>query len=211
MNARDASESLALVTVLYEASRLFAAQGYDATTIADVAREAGMDESQVVEYFSTTEAIMQALIDHDLGKALESAELEAVGDDPAVVRLFRYLAHDIAWVVSSPYDLTGIDRVHLIKRPEFAPWRDRLDRLRALRLSMIRQAIEDGDFIRVAPGFAQESITSMIMGTIEARRGEPEDDPLKHGTELAALAIRSLLKDPSQLKEIRRKAGLGTA
>lgn len=211
MNTRDASESLALVAILYEASRLFAARGYDATTIADIAREAGMDESQVAEYFPTTEAIMQALIDHDLENALESAELEAVGDDPAVVRLFRYLAHDITWVVSSPYDLTGIDRVHLIKRPEFAPWRDKLDRLRALRLSMIRQAIEDGDLIRVAPGFAQESITSMIMGTIEARRGEPLDDPQQHGTELAALAIRSLLKDPSRLDEIRRAAGLGAA
>jgi AcrR family transcriptional regulator len=211
MSAPDASESLAQVTVLYEASRLFASQGYDATTVADVASQAGMDESQVVEFFPTTEAMMQALLDHDLEKALESAELEAISDDRAVVRLFRYLASDIAWVVSSPYDLTGIDRVHLIKRPEFAPWRDKMDRLRALRLSMIRQAIEDGDFIRVAPGFAQESITSMIMGTIEARRGEPVDDPMQHGTELASLAMRSLLKDPLRLNEIRREAGLGGA
>jgi citrate lyase alpha subunit len=49
------------------------------------------------------------------------------------------------------------------------------------------------------------------MGTIEARRGEPVDDPVQHGTELAALAIRSLLKDPMRLNEIRREAGLGGA
>jgi len=211
MSARDASQSLALVTVLYEASRLFAGKGYDATTITDVAEAADMGEQEVVDYFPTTEAMMQALLDHDLQKALESAELEAAGTGRATVRLFRYLAHDVAWVVASPYDLTGIDRVHLIKRPEFAPWREKLDRLRALRLSMIRQAIREGDFIRVAPEFAQESITSMIMGTLSARRGEPVDDPQEHGAELAALAIRSLLKDPAQLDEIRREAGLEAA
>lgn len=208
MSGTDAAESLTVVSILYEASRLFAAVGYDATTLEAVARKTDFDESEVREYFASTEAMMQALIDHDLEQALEAAETEAAGTGPAATRLFRYLAKDVSWVVSSPYDLSGIDRVHMIHRPEFAPWRAKLERLRSLRLLLIRQAIDEGDFVRVAPDFAQESITSIIMGTIEARRGVPVEEPTEYGTELAALALRSLLRDPNRLDEIRRDAGL---
>ncbi len=208
MTAPSPEASLLVVRVLWTASDLFSSIGYDATTLEVVAQRAGVEVAEVAELFPTTEAMMQALIDHDLGQGLAWAEAESAAEGPAVERLYRYLAKDIAWVLASPYDLSGFDRVHLIKRPEFRPWREKLERLRSLRLAMVRQAIDEGDFIQVAPEFAHEAITSVIMGTLETHRGEPEVNAAAHGAELAAYAIRSLLRKPKRIDEIRRTAAL---
>ena len=208
MTTPSAEASLVVVRILWNASDLFASIGYDATTIEEVARRASVDIAEVTALFPTTESMMQALIDHDLEQGLAWAEAEAAGDGPAVERLYRYLAKDIAWVLASPYDLSGIDRVHLIKRPEFRPWREKMERLRSLRLEMVRQAIADGDFIQVAPEFAHEAITSVIIGTLETHRGSPEEDAASRGADLAAFALRSLLRKPKRIDEIRKAAGL---
>ncbi len=208
MTAPSPETSLLVVRVLWVASDLFSSVGYDATTLEEVARRAGVDLAEVAELFPTTESMMQALIDHDIDVGLVWAETEAAADGPAAVRLYRYLAKDIAWVLASPYDLSGFDRVHLIKRPEFRPWREKLERLRSLRLMMVGQAIDEGDFIKVAPEFAHEAITSVIMGTLQTHRGEPETNAASHGAELAAFALRSLLRKPGRIDEIRQAAGV---
>jgi AcrR family transcriptional regulator len=207
MSVRDGASTPTEVSILRAASQLFAAAGYDGTTLEMVAEEAGVDERQVATFFPSTAAMMQSLIEHDIGQALVAVEAEVEGDGPAAVRLYRYLAEDVSWVVSSPYDLSGIDRVHLIQRPEFAAEKTKLERLRALRLALIRAAIDEGDLIRVSPEFAQESITSMIMGAIGERHGEPVERPVEYATSIADLAMRSLLRDPGRLDAIRRDAG----
>ena len=82
----------------------------------------------------------------------------------------------------------------------------KFERLRSLRLAMVTQAIRDGEFISVAPDFAHEAITSVIMGTIEKLRENFDEDPDTYGAELAAFAIRSLLRDPTRMEEIQRQA-----
>lgn len=207
MTTPDARTSLTVVRVLRAASQLFASKGYDATTIEDIANKSGVTLSEASEIFPTPEKALQALLDHDLSAAYESAQLEAASDDKAVVRFFRYIAKDLAWVLSSPYDLMGIDRKDVITRAEFAPWHEMLTYLRAFRLDVIRQAIEEGDFMGVSPKFAQEAMTSIIMGTLEEHRGSSADDPQTQGVELATLAVRSLLKDVDSIESIRAAAG----
>lgn len=211
MSVRNGAGVPTDVSILRAASRLFAAVGYDGTTLAMVAENAGVDESRVAAYFPSTAAMMRSLIEYDIGQALVAVEAEVEGDGPAVVRLYRYLAEDVAWVVASPYDLSGIDRVHLIQRPEFTAERTKLERLRALRLTLIREAIAEGDLVRVSPEFAQESITSMIMGAIGERHGDPVEQPVEYATNIADLAVRSLLRDPGRLDEIRHDAGFAAA
>lgn len=206
MTTPNAEASLTLVRLLRTASDLFASDGYDATTLEEIARLSSVELVEVTSLFPTTESLMQALLDHDLNEGLASAELEAAGEGPAVVRLYRYLSKDIAWILASPYDLSGIDRVHMINRLEFRPWRDKLERLRALRLEMVGQAIDEGDFINVAPEFAHEAITSVIIGTVRTRHPAPEFDADAHGADLAAFALRSLLADPKRIDEIRQRA-----
>lgn len=203
----NAESSLTLVTVLRAASQLFAAQGYEVTTMEDIAAHAGVSLVKAEDAFASPEMAMRALLEHDIDKALESAEAEETKPDPAVVRIFRYLANDLTWVLASPYDLMGIDRRTVLDRPEFGQWMEKMLRLRDIRLNMIRQAIEEGDFMGVRAEFAQEAMTSIIMGTLEDRRGSPVDNPLEHGLELASLAIRSLLKDTSRIDSIRSQAG----
>ena len=89
-------------SLLAAAMRLFITQGYDRTTMREIATEAGVSTGAIYVYFDTKAAILQSLCAEET--ALERAELldairsTAPGDDPLVVGLAagfrRYLDED---------------------------------------------------------------------------------------------------------------------
>lgn len=89
-------------SLLAAAMRLFIAQGYDRTTMREIAAEAGVSTGAIYVYFDTKAAILQSLCAEET--ALERAELldairsAAPGDDPLAIGLAagfrRYLEGD---------------------------------------------------------------------------------------------------------------------
>ena len=76
--------------ILAAAKAVFADHGFHATTIADVARAAGISYGSIYWYFDSKDALFHALMDHQ-EQALRSAIEAAVGQVTAVdsVELFR--------------------------------------------------------------------------------------------------------------------------
>lgn len=192
--------------IMQEASRLFATRGYYGTSTREIAAAVGVSQPSLFHHFDSKHAIMQALLDFDLGEATEMAERLARSEGSAATRLYRYLVWDIAFLCRSPYNLAGITDDTVMSDPDFSPWKDRLDRLRTARRSMIEQAIADGEFVEVDPDFAQRAITWMILGNIAdlAGRGVPDADEV--ADQLASFAIRAMLRDLVTLDEIRSGA-----
>jgi len=191
---------------LVEAARLFAVKGYHGTSTREIAAAVGIRQPSLFHHFESKEAIMSALYDYDLSTAVQTAALEATKPGPPEIRLYAYLLDDVQWLLCSPYDLGGLHRMHVLREPAFAKWRDKLDELRRYRLQMIREAIDSGAFIDIAPEFAHEAITAMIVGVIQSHDPDAKKNPERHARELAGLALRALLKDPSDLAKIRRLA-----
>ena len=76
--------------ILAAAKAVFADRGFHATTIADVARAAGISYGSIYWYFDSKDALFHALMDHQ-EQALRTAIEAAVGQVTAVdsVELFR--------------------------------------------------------------------------------------------------------------------------
>ena len=189
--------------ILKEASKLFAVKGYRGTSTREIAAAVGIRQPSLFHHFESKRAIMQALLDYDLGEPTEVAQAEADANGSPALRLYRYLVWDVAYVCRSPYDLAGLIDDDIMSDPDFAPWMERLDRLRAARRSMIEQAIAAGEFIDVDPEFAHRAITWMITGHIADLGDRRVPDAEQIADQVASFAIRALLADPSALDGIR--------
>src|SRR2546430_3185907 len=68
--------------ILSAAVRVFAAQGYDASRVGDVAKEAGVAYGLVYHYFGSKEAVLEAVFREAWGRLLAAVALaEETGED----------------------------------------------------------------------------------------------------------------------------------
>ena len=69
-------------SILGAAVRVFAAQGYEASRVGDIAKEAGVAYGLVYHYFGSKEAVLEAVFREQWGRLLAAVALaEATGDD----------------------------------------------------------------------------------------------------------------------------------
>ena len=68
--------------ILQAAVRVFAAQGYEATRVGDIAREAGVAYGLVYHYYGSKEAVLEAVFHEQWGRLLAAVALaEETGED----------------------------------------------------------------------------------------------------------------------------------
>ncbi|MCQ6245865.1 TetR/AcrR family transcriptional regulator [Streptomyces malaysiensis] len=89
----DRTRQLASQEILATALRLFTEQGYDETTIAQIAREAGVSQRTLFRYFGTKEDLLGGDQDR-FGQVLT----DTVGEQPADVDVWEALRAGIAAV-----------------------------------------------------------------------------------------------------------------
>ena len=192
--------------ILREASVLFAQKGYHGTSTREIATAVGIQQPSLFHHFESKDAIMSELIDFDLDEPLAVAEREAAANGSPAMRLYRYLVWDVDYLFRSPYDLSPVQL--MLADPVFAGAVERYGRLVAARQSLIREAIEAGEFLDVDPAFAQQAIVWMIRGTIADAGDQTAEQDYETAERLASFAVRALLRNPDDLDEIREAAGL---
>lgn len=114
------------------ATRLFAAQGYHGTSLAALAKEAGVSKQALLHFFGTKDKLYRAVLE-----ALAARQMAAIEDatcDDARTHLQRYFAKLRARAVQEPEDMRLIMRALLDSDPEARAWpmKPYLDRLIAL-------------------------------------------------------------------------------
>lgn len=192
--------------ILREASVLFAQKGYHGTSTREIATAVGIQQPSLFHHFESKDAIMSELIDFDLDEPLAVAEREAAAAGSPAVRLYRYLVWDVEYLCRSPYNLSPVQL--MLTDPVFAGAVQRYGRLVAARESLIREAIEAGEFVDVDPAFAQKAIVWMIRGTITDAGEQTPTEARNTAERLASFAVRALLQDPNELQRIREVARL---
>ena len=82
--------------ILLAALSLMSKHGYDATSISQIAREAGVSKGLMYNYFSSKEALLKALINKTLGESDEILQ-NLFSDDPAVTleNVFRWFFDEL--------------------------------------------------------------------------------------------------------------------
>ena len=84
--------------ITVEAGRLFSTQGYERTSVADIARVVGVSQASIFYYFNDKAALFRAIFERDLpaAEALIARHADAEAPVPAILDVLSELAKDAA-------------------------------------------------------------------------------------------------------------------
>lgn len=189
--------------ILRNAADLFATNGYQQTSTREIADTCEIEISTLFHHFASKTEIMNTILKHDLGAAVEAAERQLAGRGSPALRLYRYLVEDLSVALRSPYAVGVNATPGLLKELDFAGARARSRRLGDARAALIREGIDAGEFVRIDPGAASKAIEWTIEGSLTEAATGPMDtrDGVAH--QIAGLCLRALLVDVDSLENIR--------
>jgi len=202
--------------ILAVASQLFAQHGVAATTMAEIARRSGLQQSSVYHYFGNKEQVLGAIVAEANRAPLELVKrIRADGATP-VVQLYRIIRADVAALCALPYDLNEMHRLAARDAATFSRyWKER-EQLEAAFAAVVADGIAAGELREVDPRLAALTILSNDEATQNWMRHDPKrkgaaarangNRPYAIGTFLADLTVRGLLATPRDLDRVRRSA-----
>lgn len=153
-------------TVLRRAIDLFNERGYDATSIADLARDLGVTKSAIFHHVASKEDLLAAALDEALASLASAtqAAMDAEDGASAYERLRATVAESVRILVAHLPAVTLLLRV----RGNSPVERAALDRRRMIDeelTTLVRAAMRDGD---LRGGIQPEIVSRLIFGTINS-------------------------------------------
>jgi TetR/AcrR family transcriptional regulator len=194
--------------IMAVASRLFRERGVAATTMSQIAKDAGLQQSSLYYYFRSKEDVLSAIVAK--ANVVPLALVKRVQEEggPAPVRLFRFVRGDVGALCALPFDINEVHRYAARDRQRFATYWTERRRLQRTLVSMLRDGVHEGALRDVEP-----KVTAItVMSNDEAVQNWFRHDtaPLRDvgaiGTFLAELTVGGLLADSRRLPAVRRAA-----
>lgn len=94
--------------ILLEASRLFAMHGFRGASTRQIAERVGIAQPSLFKHFPSKRAILAELAVYDMDVPARHAERAARAPGSAVDRFAGYVAWDLEWYRTMPFDLRGM-------------------------------------------------------------------------------------------------------
>jgi len=88
--------------IIKAATKLFAEQGYQQTTIAEIAREVGLAEGSIYEHFRGKEDLLLTIPDVWVTNAIEELKLQLFGIEGAINKLRKFLWWYLNYIEREP-------------------------------------------------------------------------------------------------------------
>lgn len=189
--------------ILRNAADLFATNGYQQTSTREIADACEIEISTLFHHFASKTEIMNTILKHDLGAAVEAAERQLAGRGSPALRLYRYLVEDLSVALRSPYAVGVNATPGLLKELDFAGARARSQRLGEARTALIRAGIDAGEFVGIDPAAASKAIEWTIEGSLTEAGTRSMSNPDAVAHQIAGLCLRALLVDVDFLENIR--------
>lgn len=181
-------------TVLRRAIELFNRQGYDGTSMGDLAKELGLTKSAIYHHVPSKEHLLAAALDEaldGLSAAVDSAASAAPGTS-AYERLRTVVQESVEILVDHLPAVTLLLRVHGNSEVELAALkrRRRIDE----RLAVLVQAAVDEGALRddIPPDLISKLLFGMVNSLVEWYRPGGPVDPDDLAASIATLAFDGL-------------------
>jgi AcrR family transcriptional regulator len=181
-------------TVLRRAIELFNRQGYDGTSMGDLAKELGLTKSAIYHHVPSKEHLLAAALDEaldGLSAAVDSASAAAPGTS-AYERLRTVVQESVEILVAHLPAVTLLLRVHGNSEIELAALkrRRRIDE----RLAVLVQAAVDEGALRddIPPDLISRLLFGMVNSLVEWYRPGGPVDPDVLAASIATLAFDGL-------------------
>jgi TetR/AcrR family transcriptional regulator len=199
-------------------ARLFRQQGFAQTTMRQIASEAGLRQSSVYYYFSSKEAVLEALVSGANRLSLDRlARIEADGGTPGV-QLHRLVRFDARLLCELPYDINEVLRLSALQEDHLAGyWADR-QALNDGVERLLERGIAEGELVEVDARLAaltllsnDEAVQNWFRPLGEHhlagdKAGGGAYTATEIGDFLADLALSALLRDRRALPGVRRRS-----
>jgi AcrR family transcriptional regulator len=181
--------------VLSAAAELFARQGYDATSVAQVTERARVAKGGFYHHFASKQELLYAVYGDLITLQLERMNRILDEGRPAAITL-RALIDDLVetTAASSERALVSFREIARLDGERGAQLRSARRRYHDAVITLVRQAQADGAFARVA---SPETITFTIFGVINELplwyRPDGAKTPARIATELADFVLAALV------------------
>ena len=143
--------------IVEQAKRLWGSQGYQNTTIAQIAQASGLNATSIYYYFSSKEAILSRLCRFD--RSLDAIPLIANADESAVVRLAALTVYDVYCKCMLPFDFYEFEGVLRRDPDRFKSIQDVYASLFRAMVDVLREGTTDGEFV---PGDDEERVVTIF-------------------------------------------------
>lgn len=162
--------------ILRAATRLFSEHGYALTSITQIARAAGLQQSSLYYYFRSKEEILQAALAVNR-EALAFADEVIASEAPASEKLYRLLRYDTLQLCLSPFDFNEIERLAESQPEEFSDWWQDYNRLHKHVVALVQEGQESGEFIECDPVIAASAALCLDEGIQKRYRTQAKHSP----------------------------------
>ena len=141
--------------ILDAALKVFAAKGYAAARMEDIARQAGVTKGTIYLYFENKEAVFKSLVREEIGKALGTVTADIAsfeGSSPFLLRLVMTTMFNV--LIDS--DKVVLPKIVIAESANF-PWLAEFYRFEVIELGLglltglIKRGIERGEFRDLPP------------------------------------------------------------
>jgi AcrR family transcriptional regulator len=182
-------------TVLRRAIELFNRQGYDGTSVSDLARELGLSKSAVYHHVPSKSHLLEQALDEALdGLTAAITAAEDAHDATAVERLRQVLRQSVAVLVAHQPAVTLLLRVRGNSEVEVAALARRRQ-IDARLAALVQAAVAEGSLRDdVPPELVSRLLFGMVNSLVEwYRPGGPVDDTVLAST-IATIAFDGLAR-----------------
>jgi AcrR family transcriptional regulator len=196
--------------IVNAATRLFAEKGYAQTTMSDIARASGLQQSSLYYWFRNKEQLLHEALIVNRAPLEFIAEVGAGSGSPAL-KLYRLLRFDTVQLALSPIDFNEIQRIAHDQRTVFHQFWTDYERLKDWAADLIGAAINEGKFIECDRHETAGLLLNFDEGAQKRTRlhtdeGDRVEEAIRVGERVAMISVRGLLKRPSEIARIGAQA-----
>lgn len=181
--------------ILDAARFLFEQGGYQATTTAQIAREAGIPEGSLFEYFRTKKELLFALLERDMAAYIDFLELHLRGIEGALNRIRKFIWSHL-YTLREKRFVARFLLLEVRQDPDYyrSAAYGLVRRYSNLLHDLIQSGIKEGT---IRPDVDSKMVRHLILGAIEqialpwAAQGRPYDVDASV-QELCRLVFRSI-------------------
>lgn len=166
--AQDPSTWSTRDRILLEASHLFATHGFRGASTRQIAEHVGIRQPSLFKHFPSKKAMLAELAVYDMDVPAGHAEASAAAAGSAVDRFAGYLAWDLEWYRTMPFDLRGMTEA-LVKSENLTHAQAALARWHAAINRMLAQGVASGDFAPQAVPFVPSALETLSWQMVNSR------------------------------------------
>jgi AcrR family transcriptional regulator len=181
--------------VLQAAAELFSRQGFDRTSMREVAELSGLGKSSLYHHIPGKQELLGEIVDRAVDQLLAALESESRAELPASERLRRAVhAHVVAYIDHRDSVACFIQEGRALQREQRDAYVAKRDRYEAWFRQIVARGIDDGEFEPTSVKLAVFALLGMCHWVVRWYRPDGEFAPEQIADHFADFAVSALAR-----------------